>query len=105
MVALRIDPEAVYSVAEAAALVPSPRGGNTSLRTMRAWIRNGTVPFLERVSGKRRYLFIRGADLLALLAEREAPRNAPAPKPKVRSPAQRRRSYREAVAYCEEHGL
>lgn len=62
-----IEPERLYSVKEAAALVPSARGGHVSPRTLLRWRKQG-LEMVARRSGSKTYWFVRGSDLLRLLA-------------------------------------
>jgi hypothetical protein len=81
---MNLDPARTYPLIEAAKLIPSPQGGTISVQTLRAWARQGLYEPVVRQVGRRKYLFVRGEDLLRLaLAEAITP-----VVPPIRSKAQ-----------------
>lgn len=64
MTLTQINPESLYSSAEACELIPS-RKGHLHLRTIQAWLRKGRIKG-TRIGG---LWFVKGADLLRFLEE------------------------------------
>lgn len=95
-----IDPRRLYSVREAAALLPSPRNAAGSHpQTVRRWIAQGWLRAEVRASGRRRFWFVWGAELLRFI-------NAtPPPVPELVSPAVRAREDAAVWAELGELGM
>lgn len=90
-------PDRLYPLREAAALIPSPRGGTVCTNTLKTWHRRGELACVERKSGRHTYLFVPGHEILRLTTPPE-PTTAP-----TRTPAQRRRDVAEAEESLRRH--
>lgn len=79
-----IEPGKLYSVSEAAELVPSARGGHVCTRTLHQWRNAKILPMLARRRGKRTFWLVRGSDLIqALGTDANTPPEGPAPESKA----------------------
>lgn len=65
-----IDPERTYSFAEACRLIPG-RSGRLSLSSLHRWRKQGLLTATCRQTGGKRFWFVTGAELQALLARIE----------------------------------
>lgn len=84
MEVIDIDPAKLYSVREAAALVPSARGGHVCTRTLHQWRKAKILPMLARQRGTRTFWLVRGSDLIkALGTDANTPPEGPAPESKA----------------------
>jgi hypothetical protein len=93
-----IEPNRLYSFAEAARLIPSPKAGKrTHLATMHRWRKNNRIAAQCRPSGGKRYWFILGSELIRLLG---GPREF-----NGTTPAQRRRAHEAAMQRLRKRGL
>lgn len=83
----------LYAFAEAAALIPSPRGGHVSAETLRRWRKEGRFAAVRRTVGGKRWWFVRGDELERLLAslERAEPAKAALPPSAAEEDARLRR--------------
>ena len=64
----KIDPDKLYSFAEAARLLPSCQAGKTlTVRTLHNWRRRGQLAAQARPSGRLLYWFVWGAELVRLI--------------------------------------
>ncbi len=71
-----IDPDQVYSLREAARLLPGPRPGVcVHPHTLFRWFKAGTLPLVRRPrgTGGKCSSYVKGADLLALFVAVDAP--------------------------------
>lgn len=95
-----IDPERLYSLSEAAPLIPSARAGKTvTARTLKNWEKLGLITVEKRPVGQLNFWFIRGSEILRVL---NAGRR-PARKEKVaEAPTHRPRTKREEEEAVEE---
>lgn len=95
-----IEPGRLYPFSEAAALVPSPcKGKRLHPETLHRWRRRGQLKAECRLSGRKRYWFVYGADLLQAMGSQEPP------VIKSRSPARRRRDLEAVEARLRARGL
>jgi hypothetical protein len=92
-----IEPNRLYSFSEAARMIPSSRGGHVSLSTLHSWHAAGVITGVARKVVKNRMWFVRGSELLRLLAGTEPVA--------IESPAQRRKSDEWADRVLREHGV
>lgn len=95
-----IDPARYYSFAEAITFIPSSRKGNICVRTLRNWAKAGRFVFEVRKSGHHLYSFVRGSELIRLLApERRHPILD------IETPVERQRRHKKAMQRLREHGV
>ncbi len=102
-----IDPERDYAFREACRMIPSPRGGTISIRTLWRWHGQGLFRAECRTRGRRRFWYLKGSELLKLLELEQVSGPAPAPAPihRMRTPAERRRGYERAMQRLREKGV
>lgn len=100
--AVRIDPRRLYSISEAASLIPSCRKGKrTHPSTLRHWIKRGLLQAVKRVVGPDQcYWFIAGTEILRLADPPEEQ-----VQQKQRGPKQREREYQAACRKLEKKGI
>lgn len=90
-----IDPQAEYSFAEVARLVPSPRAGKrTQIKTLHRWKNAG----LLKARRRGRFWFVTGLELLRLLGRDDS-------SPPSRSVVQRARDVARAERMAERLGV
>jgi hypothetical protein len=83
-----IDPQRLYSFAEAARLIPSPRGGKrTHIKTLHRWREDGQLKAVSRQAERLRYWYVYGAEILRLMGV------CLPPPPQLDSPTERRRQH------------
>lgn len=69
-----IDAKRLYSLSEAAALIPSPISGKrTCLHTLYRWRAEGRITAVARQGAKGKKWFVWGAEILRFLGASEAP--------------------------------
>jgi len=98
---MAIDSARLYSVKEAAALVPSARGGHVCIRTLHLWREQGILPMVGRKRGSRTYWFVRGSDLIKTLAKDG---NSPPVGPVCESPTERAEAIERALRMARAQG-
>lgn len=94
-----IDPNRLYTLREAAALLPSCRGGPVHWQTLRRWHQAGRMACVLRKTGKICYWFVWGSELLRLLHVDERPEWT------GRTPAEDEAAYQAALGRLREQGL
>lgn len=83
--ASEIDPDRTYSLAEARQLIPSARGGRVCMKTLHRWRIAGVLRCECRRVFRRGYYFVKGAEILRLLATEPPPTNKRTPAAHARA--------------------
>ena len=64
-----IETDRLYSFSEAAKLIPSCRKGHINLNTLHRWRLDGRFQAICRTSGRLRYWFLLGSEILKLISD------------------------------------
>jgi hypothetical protein len=94
-----IEPRRLYSLKEAAALIPSGTGRPIAIATARAYVKDGRLVAQRREIGKKPRLFVWGAEILRFLQADTCP------VWNGRTKAEADRAYRRAQKRARELGI